>query len=130
MLDVQGRLDKVDRRSNSNGTTESAAKGLAAFEQFVRQRHSTLRDVHPNNLHMDGLIAALWGQQLEKYKVLDGFAAYISRLTVILPDGTEASFKPHTVTNRVYAVVSLLRYQDIQVRGDFYKTISYSLVLS
>ncbi len=59
VLDVQGWLDKLYRRSSSKGTTDSAAKGLAAFEEFVRQRHSTLRGTHPHYPYTDGAVGGL-----------------------------------------------------------------------
>ncbi len=119
-LDIQGWQDKLYRRSNSISTVETAAKGLTAFEHFAMQRYAQ-RGQHTEYPYTDGVLTALSAQQLDPYKVLDAFAAYVSRLTVVQPDGTEALVKPHTVHNRVYAIVSLLRYHDVQVLKETFK---------
>ncbi len=120
-LDVQGWFDKLYRRSNSEQTVESVRKGLAVFETFARQRFPTLKGQHITYPYTDGLLTTLAAQNLDMYKLLDNFAAYVSRLTVIHPDGTEAPVKPHTVHNRVFAIVSLFRYHDIQVLKETFK---------
>jgi len=120
-LDVEGWFDKLYRRSNSKGTVENAAKGLVAFEGFALNRYPTLRGQHPAYPHADGVLEAVKEQQLDAYKVLDAFAAHTSRQTVVLPDGTETVLKPHTVHNRVYSIVSMLRFHDVQVLKETFK---------
>jgi integrase len=120
-LDVQGWLDKLFRRSNSQGTVDSAGKGLVAFEQFALERYPNLRGRHLQYPYTDGVLGAVLQQQLNAYKLLDAFAAHVSRKTVTLPDGLEVQIKPHTVHNLVFAAVSLFRFHDIQVLKETFK---------
>jgi len=120
-LDVQDWFDKLYRRSNSRSTVESATKGLVAFEGFARQRYSTLRGKHPEYPITEGVVEAVKRGRLDPYKLLDDFATQTSRQVVVLPDGTETVVRAHTVHNRVYSVVSLLRYHDVEVLRETFK---------
>ncbi len=74
MLDVQGWLDKLYRRGNSKGTTDSAAKGLAAFEHFRvptlfyakgRSMYNGRTKTPIGNAHINGLASPLHGFEIE-----------------------------------------------------------------
>ncbi|MDE1853844.1 MAG: site-specific integrase [Thaumarchaeota archaeon] len=114
-------MDKLYRRSNSQGTVDSVLKGLAAFEQFALERYPALRGLHVEYPYADGVVKAVRDQELDALKLLDAFSAHLSRKTILLPDGTEAPLKPHTVHNLVFAVVGLFRFHDVQVPREMFK---------
>jgi hypothetical protein len=110
-LNVEGWLNKLYRRTESDGTVTAARKGYKAFRKFLAERGTA------SDEQVETLLDQLISKQVNVFKLLDDFAGWFS----MQKTKQGRKYKSRTVRNRNYAAASFLRYHDVDIPRDTYR---------
>jgi integrase len=102
-IDMDGFNEKLLRRTNSKSTVRSYATAIRKFEEFAKR---------VLGLGLEQTVDGLKSGQLDVYRTLDRFVGWVNNTGVM----------PATVSQWTVAVKTFLRYQDVEVRTEIFKS--------
>lgn len=114
-LDIEGWKRKLFRRSESQGTVDSAEKGLAALRSFLATRKVE------GDAALQGWMDKLADSPSASEDVAQALDDFSSWLQLDYRDAKGERVMPRTVRNRVLAVRVFLRYHRVKVQSEDFK---------